>query len=216
MSLVELYTSEGCSSCPPAEAWLGELQKSPDLWRRLVPVNFHVDYWDGLGWPDRFADREYSERQHRHVRRLGLGSAYTPGFVVNGAEWRGFFEREGLELPAASDVGSLRLVIRDREASIRFRPTATQREALEVELALLGFGLANDVTAGENRGRRLVQNFVVLGLSSARLERRDVEWAAELPLPVPRELWPERAALADWVSRPGDPSPVQAVGGYVR
>ncbi len=55
VNLLELYTSEGCSSCPPADRWLSGLRQDPRLWRQLVPVAFHVDYWDGIGWPDRFA-----------------------------------------------------------------------------------------------------------------------------------------------------------------
>src|SRR5690348_8781739 len=61
--LLELYTSEGCSSCPPAEAWLSQLKKSPKLWKDFVPVSFHVDYWDYLGWKDPFAMKAYSRRQ---------------------------------------------------------------------------------------------------------------------------------------------------------
>jgi len=54
-SLIELFTSEGCSSCPPADAWISQLKESPDLWKKIVPVAFHVDYWNNLGWRDRFA-----------------------------------------------------------------------------------------------------------------------------------------------------------------
>ena len=57
VNLLELYTSEGCSSCPPAEAWLSEFSESEDLWRAVVPVSFHVDYWDNLGWKDIFSSR---------------------------------------------------------------------------------------------------------------------------------------------------------------
>ena len=60
--LIELFSSEGCSSCPPAEQWLGGLREAPGLWRDFVPVAFHVDYWDRLGWRDRFSSPSYSER----------------------------------------------------------------------------------------------------------------------------------------------------------
>ena len=64
VALVELYTSEGCSSCPPAERWLGELRTAPGLWRDFVPVAWHVDYWNRLGWPDRFSTKEFTARQY--------------------------------------------------------------------------------------------------------------------------------------------------------
>ena len=90
-SLIELFTSEGCSSCPPAEKWLSALKSSPDLWKKTVPVAFHVDYWDHLGWRDRFAKPEFTSRQQRYAAAWGGDSVYTPGFVVNGKEWRGWF-----------------------------------------------------------------------------------------------------------------------------
>src|SRR5437899_10682781 len=66
-ALLELFTSEGCSSCPPAEAWLSRLQDSTGLWRDVVPVAFHVDYWDYLGWRDRWAAKDFSERQRAYA-----------------------------------------------------------------------------------------------------------------------------------------------------
>jgi hypothetical protein len=74
VSLLELYSSEGCSSCPPAEQWLGELRKDPRLWRSIVPVAFHVDYWDGLGWKDRFAQPQWTARQRAYAAAWGGGS----------------------------------------------------------------------------------------------------------------------------------------------
>ena len=65
VSLIELYTSEGCSSCPRADALLSSLKSRPDLWKSFIPLAFHVDYWDRLGWPDRFANTEWTLRQRR-------------------------------------------------------------------------------------------------------------------------------------------------------
>src|SRR5712692_2905929 len=66
-TLLELFTSEGCSSCPAAEKWLSQFKTNSDLWKRIVPVAFHVDYWDNLGWPDRFAKAEFTDRQRRYA-----------------------------------------------------------------------------------------------------------------------------------------------------
>src|SRR5690242_2519357 len=87
-SLLELYTSEGCSSCPPAETWLSRLKESPGLWKDFVPIAFHVDYWDYLGWRDSWSTKAFTDRQHAYARTWRNGSVYTPGFVLNGKEWR--------------------------------------------------------------------------------------------------------------------------------
>src|SRR5208282_1119235 len=86
-----LYTSEGCSSCPPAEAWLSGLQDSPRLWKDFAPVAFHVDYWNYLGWKDAWSDAAFSERQWTFAQRWQSKSIYTPEFVFNGREWHNWF-----------------------------------------------------------------------------------------------------------------------------
>ncbi len=80
-AVLELFTSEGCSSCPPAEAFLGELAKRPDV----LALAFHVDYWDGLGWRDRFALAASTERQRLYAKNLGSFSVYTPQLIVDGS-----------------------------------------------------------------------------------------------------------------------------------
>src|SRR5262249_30028289 len=82
-ALIELYTSEGCSSCPPAESWLSRLKHDSGLWKRFVPVAFHVDYWDRLGWRDRFSSKRWTERQSRYAALWTSESIYTPAVVVN-------------------------------------------------------------------------------------------------------------------------------------
>src|ERR1700747_379835 len=79
VSLLELYTSEGCSSCPPAEAWLGGPSSNGALWKAVVPVAFHVDYWDNLGWKDEFSSRDFTQRQRHYAANWGPGAASTPG-----------------------------------------------------------------------------------------------------------------------------------------
>jgi hypothetical protein len=76
-TLIELFTSEGCSSCPSADAWMSRLKTNPDLWKNIVPAVFHVDYWDGLGWRDRFAKPEFTARQRQYVATWRGDSVYT-------------------------------------------------------------------------------------------------------------------------------------------
>src|SRR5271163_2312476 len=87
VALIELYTSEGCSSCPPADAWLGGLKDKAGLWDEFVPVQFHVNYWDNLGWKDRLATRDFTAREYAYSSAWGSSSVYTPCFVRNGLEW---------------------------------------------------------------------------------------------------------------------------------
>ena len=88
VDLIELYTSEGCSSCPPADRWVSSLQNEPGLWRDFIPVAFHVDYWDYIGWPDRFASPAFTARQYVYAQQQSMRTVYTPGFFNNGKEWR--------------------------------------------------------------------------------------------------------------------------------
>ena len=214
VTLVELFTSEGCSSCPPAEKWLNRVEARSDLWSRVVPVAFHVDYWDYIGWPDRFATREHSERQQKY-REIGrTGGVYTPGFVVGGKEWRGWFRDPTLVLPAAVDVGSISVDVRDGRFEARFEPTVEIRKSIELHVARLGFDLVTEVRAGENDGRTLEHGFVVLGWNRHRMHGADgaFEVSGEVPAasnPAPRE------ALAVWVGVPGDPFPIQAAGNWL-
>src|SRR5260370_30783575 len=84
--LLELFTSEGCSSCPPAESWLSQLKQKPGLWSDFVPVAFHFDYWDYLGWRDRWASQQFSDRQRGYASSCSNHSVYTPRFVLHGNE----------------------------------------------------------------------------------------------------------------------------------
>ncbi|MER2582862.1 MAG: DUF1223 domain-containing protein, partial [Candidatus Competibacter sp.] len=83
-ALVELYTSEGCSSCPPADRWLADLAAEPSLKGKVVPLALHVDYWDDLGWRDRFAQPDFSARQRALTAAQGSKTVFTPQVMING------------------------------------------------------------------------------------------------------------------------------------
>jgi len=214
VTLVELFTSEGCSSCPPAEKWLNAAEMRSDLWSRVVPVAFHVDYWDYIGWPDRFAAREHSLRQQTYREAGYTRGVYTPGFVVGGREWRGWFRNPTLDLPADVDVGSISVNVRDGRFEARFEPAVEVSRSIDLHVARLGFDFVTEVGAGENHGRTLEHSFVVLGWNLHRMSGGDgaYEVSGELPAasnPASRE------AVAVWVSVPGDPFPIQAAGNWL-
>jgi hypothetical protein len=207
-TVVELFTSEGCSSCPPADRWLSGLKDDPGLWSKLVPMAFHVDYWDYIGWQDRFASAEFSARQRAHQRSGNLRTVYTPGFVVNGKEWRGWFR--GRKMPVSgSQAGVLKFVLDGARVTAEFDRSVAGEHELWV--ALLGFDLGNDVKSGENAGKRLEHDFVVL--ATHRVTSKDGRWRFDFPA-LQRER-SGRLAISAWVSRKGDPTPIQATGGWL-
>jgi hypothetical protein len=207
--LIELFSSEGCSSCPPAEAWLNGLRDESGLWRDFVPVAFHVDYWDRLGWVDRLATREFTARQYAYADQWGANTVYTPGFVLDGHDWR---ERSGRKPPRSGDTaGILKVELSAGLARVTFQPAVLAREAFEVHLALLGGGIISPVKAGENRGETLQHEFVVLALVTHQL----VSGVAELTLPEFPATRVRRRALAVWVTRSRSLEPLQATGGWL-
>lgn len=213
-TLLELYTSEGCNACPPAERWLNNLTEANDLWQTLFPLAFHVDYWDFLGWSDPYADERWSHRQRQHARLGNTSGVYTPGILTSGREWHGW--RRYDTAPAFSPSGALTVEIND--ATQRFtadyqRPSAAAATApLTLNVALLGFGLQTDVRAGENRGKRLTHDFVVLGM----IEKTGSVATWSGPLPQSQlAAKAKRLALVAWVSAKGTQRPLQMAGGWL-
>jgi hypothetical protein len=214
VSLLELYTSEGCSSCPPADRWVSQLRDDPRLWREVVPVAFHVDYWDYIGWKDRFASPVYGNRQRDYARNRHVGTVYTPGFVLAGKEWRSWFYRPVLKVEKGVQAGNLKLSVNGQQAKATFTPSGLLSGELEMHVAVLGFGLTSEVQSGENDGRTLEHDFVVLGYRSLPTEQNNSIHTASFSLPQLR-VDSDRKAIAAWLSAPGDPSPIQAVGGWL-
>ncbi len=221
VQLLELYTSEGCSSCPPAETWLTSLLDDKRLWREFVPVAFHVDYWDNLGWKDRFASRTFTDRQRAYAAEWNTGSIYTPGFVLSGREWSEWRGRGGAGriVPSKADAASPGVLVAavraNRTVAVTFTPdgnAATQPKGRETFVALLGCGLKSSVHAGENSGRELKHDFVALSCDKLPLPGDGVEAVFRLPEP-PKDL--DRLAVAVWVSRPGGLGAEQATGGWL-
>ena len=212
-SLVELFTSEGCSSCPPAEKWLSTLKSNPDLWKKIVPVAFHVDYWNHLGWRDRFSKPEFTSRQQRYAAAWGGDSVYTPGFVLNGREWRDWFS--GNTVPASlKRVGTLVITLSDDgKIGGTFITDSTQPLSLELNVALLGDDLESDVIRGENTGRKLRHDFVALKLIKFEMAKEGNRWTGSAELPESRNPDKPRA-LAAWIT--DNATIIQATGGWLR
>jgi len=190
-TVVELYTSEGCSSCPPADEWLSELKHQRNVFNGVLPLAFHVDYWDKLGWKDPFAQAEFSQRQRELVQQGLLSQVYTPGIVVNGQEWRAWFKGDR-HLPSnAKNVGKLTAELNEQVLTVAF----ASPQALRLNVAYLGMGLESKVTAGENNQRTLYHDFVVLSLWQQQGKQ---SWRMSLPA-IP-DKGQQQTVLAVWIS----------------
>jgi hypothetical protein len=210
VALIELYTSEGCSSCPPAEEWIAMFRNSDSLWHEVVPVVFHVSYWDSLGWRDPFASREYTQRQYAQSEAWKSSQVYTPCFVRNGVEWR-----PGQTTSPSEKAGVLSVRWTGDEATVAFTPTKLGK-MWDARVAFLGCGFISQVRAGENAGRTLRHEFVVLRLVSLPLsEMANGEFSGSTKVAVMTVLVPERRALAIWVVQRGELVPAQATGGWI-
>jgi hypothetical protein len=208
--LLELFTSEGCSSCPPAEAWLSNLKNEPRLWQDFVPIAFHVDYWDHLGWRDPFASKLWTERQADYSARWKSESVYTPAFALDGAAWR-----NGPPPPAATETpGVLKITVNGERVTASFKPATKAGRHYEIHVARLGFALGADVTAGENNGRKLMHDFVVLGLTNEGMKSGLKE--LQLPAEPSKPAANSRSAIAAWVTQAGQIESIQAVGGWLQ
>jgi hypothetical protein len=163
--VVELFTSEGCSSCPPADALLAELAGRPDV----LALSFHVDYWDRLGWKDPFSSPEATARQQRYAGLLGLGTIYTPQIVVDG-RWEAVGSDHAAVARALDEARHSRpevpvsLVVENGRARITLGPG---EKAGSASVLLIGFDRreVSSVERGENEGRILTHVDVVRGSS---------------------------------------------------
>ena len=215
-ALLELYTSQGCSSCPPADTWLSQLKDSPKLWKDFVPVAFHVDYWDYLGWRDPFAAARYSERQHDYAGEWRSRSVYTPEFVLDGREWHGWGGRGRTPENSAKPAGVLTASSTNgTHWTLRFQPVATTTGKIEFHAALLGCELATDVKAGENRGRKLAHDFVALDFTTAPARAVGEGFEASLMVNSKSSGKSSRLAITVWVTGAKSLNPLQSAGGWL-
>jgi hypothetical protein len=183
--VVELFTSEGCSSCPPADAFLGELTKRP----AIIPLAFHVDYWDYIGWKDPYASPAFTQRQHDYVAALGLHMPYTPQMVVDGRTDVVGSERDDVEAAIGKAGAQAKLAVAIEKDGAGYRAVIPAAAAppggpATVWLALFDSQRETRVARGENGGRTLKEYNIV------REWRQIGSWdgrALTLPLPMPKD-----------------------------
>jgi len=193
--LVELFTSEGCSSCPPADRWLTAQFPAERLGAGVTALAFHVDYWDRLGWKDRFASAQFTQRQYDAMRANRATFVYTPQVLIQGRdaqEWkRGAVAslaatakrpgRASVTLDAMHEGGAYKVRATASVADVALRTNAV------LWLAYADSGLVSDVKAGENRGVRLIHDHVVRSLHGPFAVNAKGEAAASVAIPIPAE-----------------------------
>ncbi|MBM7071214.1 DUF1223 domain-containing protein [Shewanella sp. 202IG2-18] len=212
--MIELFSSQGCSSCPPAEEWISTFMKNNKLWDTYFPVSFHVSYWNYLGWKDPFSDRRYSKRQYDHLNLLNIRQVYTPQFVVNSHEWRGWFNRDydSLKQIKTTHAPKLTLHIENGNIDAFLNEKFVNPSNYQFHLALVGSGFETQVTRGENRSKKLKQDFTVLSFQTLTSNDKSHFIGSVEPMP---ELSKEAKQLAwvGWIEHEG--KVIQAVGDWL-
>jgi hypothetical protein len=177
--VVELFTSQGCSSCPPADLLLGELARKPGI----IALAYHVDYWDDQGWKDHFSLPQATQRQQGYVRRLAKSGPFTPQVVVSGDTSVVGSNRTAVEQAIAGDRDSLSVVLSKTGSSLLIQFAEAWREPMDVYLASYLSEATTKVASGENARRTLkhfnvVRSFQRLGTWNGKPQRMTVPLAS--------------------------------------
>jgi len=194
VALLELYTSEGCNSCPPADRWLSSTFP-PGAAANVIALAFHVDYWDRLGWKDRFAAPAWTERQYASMRANRASFVYTPQLLLQGKdfEWRSAGAAAALATAAARPArAEIALEATPRPGAVSVAvsarvPGSAERNGAKVLVALVDNGLVSEVKAGENSGVRLAHDHVVRAMKTGIALDANGDARAEVVLPLPAE-----------------------------
>lgn len=213
VQLLELYSSESCSSCPPADAWVSSLQNQAGLWKKFVPVVFHVDYWNHLSWKDKFSSKEMTDRQYAISQQWGSSSVYTPAIVLDGEEkrnWRNTNPIEGTKPFKGIEIS----IYKVSENTIKVKIFGIQSgKQYTINAVKLGMGVSTDVKSGENSGQLLKHNFLVLDWNTKNLIlNKENEQTFTFKADSSNS---SRIAVAAWIEENGKPIPLQTVGGYL-
>jgi len=178
MIVAELYTSEGCSSCPPADRWLSIHLSSPERSRHILALSFHVDYWNYIGWEDPYSKKQFTERQYAHKRAGNVSQIYTPQYVFSNREVRRWGQAGLLpqrlaamqqdKAPVGLQVSLERKSANQVEVRVKAEWLDERYTSGRMLLAFYEDNLSQQVKAGENRGELLKHDRVVRHLSEAK------------------------------------------------
>jgi len=196
VNLVELYTSEGCSSCPPAEAWLSRIYRQGFKNQYVVPLAMHVTYWDYLGWKDKFSSKAYDQRQRRMVTQEGGRTVYTPQFFLNGKTVRNVSSMKSKvdEVSARAAAVRIKSKIEKFEQDIivdvsLVRLQKNVDDILRVVVIPYENDIKSSIDAGENQGVNTVHQYVAKEMQSALMSLKSSK---------KRQFYFKKASLKKW------------------
>lgn len=220
VALVELYTSEGCDSCRPADRWLSSLGPRGYAPDRVVPIALHVDYWDYIGWKDPYARQAHSARQRKMAKLARAAMVYTPQVLLQGQDFRdwssGAFGRAVAKINARPAKARISLSLDTRRKDAFEVEAAAQLEdaSPNADIALyLGAyenKLVSEVKAGENRGQTLPHDYVVLQWVGP-LEFKGRKLAERHALPLLPKAVPGHSGVAAFVQNRANSEVLQAL-----
>jgi len=219
--LVELYTSEGCDSCPPADRWLSSLQSQGYAPDKVVPLALHVDYWDYIGWKDPYAKREFATRQRKLAELKRAKIIYTPQVVLQGQDFRRWgtsdfaaaVEKLNRQPPRARIALTLDAMGRTSvevtlEAELL---SAAERKDAALYLAAFENKLSSHVAAGENRGKTLPHDYVVREWVGPIEFGADLKISGKRTLPLLPNANPRQSGAAAFVQNRSTGDVLQAL-----
>lgn len=219
-NLVELYTSESCSSCPPAEKWLNSLKSAGTLWKDYIPVEFHVDYWNHLHWKDRYSRPEFSSRQREYHRKI-QGGVYTPQVIKNGVNQRGWFRQRLTTTPEqVKEMSHLKSHISLDKGKVQVNYIPAPKKMLEgnhkCQFAIMSGEIITKVENGENEGRTLPHEFVVRQFVEGDLKKFGTSYKCDLNFSSEQLKELKSSSVAIWVSNDSTGEVLQAIGNWIK
>jgi hypothetical protein len=191
VAIVELFTSEGCSSCPPADALLQKIHlKQTSAGQLIVGISEHVTYWNNLGWKDQYSEQAFTDRQDVYASRLSPEGPYTPQMVLNGHDQFVGSNSEALEQALRTDAhrkhANLKIVSATRQGNglaLKFSLAGSTSKSLDIVAVLTDDVDRSNVLRGENSGRSLQHVSVARSLSRIATVNGDIEQSVHVPLP---------------------------------
>lgn len=215
VALLELYTSEGCSSCPPADRFMSRLKNSDLRDQQLIPLSFHVTYWDYIGWRDRFANNQYDDRQRKQAMLNASRSVYTPQFMLNGKDYRHYRSLDTDVQPINAQAAAYQLELTaipqtdSISVELNIRRLLDNHDKAVAYIALYEHNLTSAVTDGENEGERLHHDYVVRELKGPySLEQDQAEVKAAF---ARRDYKIGDSGVVAFVQKPSSSEVLQAV-----
>lgn len=214
VNLIELYSSQGCSSCPSADKWVSELKNHNKLFKEFIPLTFHVTYWDFLGWKDIFANKKNDARQRNYSKNIWKkNSVYTPQFIINAKEYRTWFKDQSFPKFEKKYAGVLEVKKINQNVDISFYSKEIKNKEVFLNIAVLGFDYKINIKNGENEDKVLEHDFVVLDhqIQFANITNNKLNQKIILPKLEDNK---SKKALVIWLSTK-DYSLIQASGSYL-